>query len=341
MSQSEDSNIPSTRGSWRGVAIVIGLMFVGLIAAYASGVFDRGPAKTQTLTSDPIPDRYDSGRAFGYLEQLCDLGPRPSGSQSMERQQKFLAKILESNGADVSLQTFEIRHPETGETVPMANVIASWHSERPKRFLLCAHYDTRPFPDQDRVNRRGTFVGANDGASGVAALVELSHQFSDLPSDVGVDVVLFDGEEFVFDEDRDDYFLGSSFFAEKYNASPPAIPYRAGVLLDMVGDRELKLYYESNSLEFAPDVVRSIWDTADKLGVRAFVPRRRHRVDDDHVPLNQIAKIPTIDIIDFDYPSPGLGAPQYWHTEQDIPQNCSGESLAAVVWVVHQWLLQQ
>ena len=171
--------------------------------------------------------------------------------------------------------------------------------------------------------------------------MELANQLGDLPADVGVDLVAFDGEEFVFEQGRDDYFLGSTFFAEKYKSSPPAVPYKAGVLLDMIGDRELSIYYELNSLRFAKPVANEIWKTARKLRVRAFIPRGRHKIDDDHIPLNEIAKIPTVDLIDFDYPRPGFGAPSYWHTEQDIPENCSGQSIAAVVWVVHEWLKQQ
>ena len=95
--------------------------------------------------------------------------------------------------------------------------------------------------------------------------------------------MLFDGEEFVWEQGRDEYFLGSKFFARTYIADPPDISYRAGILLDMVADRELRIYYEHNSLNYAPDVARSIWKTADRLGVRAFVPRARHRIDDDHI----------------------------------------------------------
>jgi len=259
----------------------------------------------------------------------------------MAQQQALLKQIFERNGGRVTMQTFDIRHPEDGSAVPMANLIARWYSDRPQRFLVCAHYDTRPYPDQDRQAPKGVFVGANDGASGAAALAELSYHLDDLPSDFGVDLVLFDGEEFIWQQGRDEYFLGSKFFAEKYQASPPPIPYRAGILLDMVGDRELKIYYERNSMRYARDVAVSIWQTAQRLGVTAFVPRTRHEVLDDHLPLNQIAGIPTVDLIDFDYPRPGIGAPSYWHTEDDIPANCSGESLAVVVWVVHQWLKQQ
>lgn len=319
------------------------LFFGGLwIVAVSAGWLDfHAGSSSDRPTVTPIPASYDADRAMGYLVQLCEFGPRPSGSPGMLRQQQLLKQFFSDRGGTVSMQTFEIRHPEDGSAVPMKNLIASWGSERRKRYLLCAHYDTRPYPDMDRRNRRGTFIGANDGASGTAALMELAHQLNDLPSDVGVDIVLFDGEEFIFEQGRDDYFLGSTFFAEKYKAEPPQISFVAGVLLDMIGDRELKIFYEENSLKYARDVAKSLWSVADQLGVRAFVPRSRHNIQDDHLPLNKIAGIPTVDVIDFDYPRPGIGVPSYWHTEQDVPANCSGESLAAVVWVVHQWLKQQ
>ncbi len=305
------------------------------------GGFDRGPSN-QSLSAVAVPAPYDADRAFGYLEQLCDLGPRPTGSPAMEEQRKRLEQFFIEQGAEVRIQQESVRHPLTGESVTMANLIASWHPERPKRFLLCAHYDTRPYPDQDPHDPRGVFVGANDGASGTAALMELSHHLHDLPDHVGVDIVLFDAEEFVFEEGRDDYFLGSIHFAQQYRMNPPPVRYTSGILLDMVGDKELRLLYERNSMRYARDVAVSVWKTAANLGVRAFVPRTRSQpIRDDHLPLNEIARIPTIDIIDFDYPRPGFGAPQYWHTQQDIPENCSGESLATVVWVVHEWLRRQ
>lgn len=334
-------NRSSKRWSHPGWFLATGVLLGALLwLGFSSRWFDRGP-DTNAVALASLPAQYDAGRAMGYLVQICDLGPRYSGSLGMKRQQELLQSFFEARGGVVRFQTFDIRHPEDGSAVPMANLIASWHPQRPKRFLLCAHYDTRPYPDSDPRNKRGVFVGANDGASGTAALMELAHQLNDLPADVGVDLVLFDGEEFVWQQGRDDYFLGSTFFAEKYRSDPPAVPYQAGILLDMVGDRELKIYYEQNSMKYAREVAKSIWRTADSLGVQAFIARTRHRIEDDHIPLNEIARIPTVDLIDFDYPRPGFGAPSYWHTEQDVPANCSGESLAAVVWVVHEWLKRQ
>lgn len=275
---------------------------------------------------------FDGQRAYGYLKAICDLGPRFSGSPGMARQQELLKTHFERQGAKVSFQQFQVRHPITGNPVAMANLIAEFHPERRERILLCAHYDTRPFPDRDRRNPQGTFIGANDGASGVAVLMELGQFMRDLPGDLGVDFVLFDGEELVY-RDTDRYFLGSEFFAREYaRGALGGVRYRWGILLDMVGDADLQIFQErySLSLREVQPLVRSIWATARQLGVREFIPRAKHTVRDDHLPLNQIARIPTCDIIDFDYP--------YWHTEQDVPQRCSADSLGKVGSVMLQWL---
>ena len=334
-----DQKPPRHRGFSQRIVLVAGLFLAGILLVW----FTQGgdPRSVESISEVAIPKKYNSDRAMGYLKHLCDFGPRPSGSPAMQAQQDALQKFFALRGADVVRQEFQTRHPETGEPVAMANLIARWGINRPKRFLFCAHYDTRPFPDRDRNNRKGVFIGANDGASGTAGLMELSHHFADLPEDIGIDLVLFDGEEFVFEQGRDDYFLGSTHFAKSYQLNPPPIAYEAGVLLDMIGDRELKIYYEQNSMKYARDVAKSVWKTAKRLKVKAFIPRIRHNVSDDHLPLNNLAKIPTIDLIDFDYPRPGLGQPSYWHTEQDVPENCSGESIAVVVWVLHQWILNQ
>lgn len=315
------------------------------LIAVSLGMFDRGVIAPQRPSRGPIPEQYDALRAMTYLRDLCELGPRPSGSAAMERQQRYLDSFFQERGAKVTRQVFETRNPNDGSPVEMTNLIASWNTGQEKRYIFCAHYDTRPFPDRDRTNPKGVFVGANDGASGVAGLMELANQFEDLPSDIGVDLVAFDGEEFVWEDGRDNYFLGSTYFANQYKNQRAADlngpRYQAGVLFDMIGDKELKIYYEQNSLKYAKPVARDFWKEAQRLGVKAFVMRPRHNIRDDHLPLNQIAGIPTIDVIDFDYPRPGIGAPSYWHTEQDTPDNCSGESIAAVVWVAHQWLLSK
>ena len=325
-------------GICAGVALVLGWIAFELRRGNDGWFVAAATSDSEDDGSFVIPAAYDPDRAFGYLKAICDFGPRPSGTAAMAFQQVFLESFFTERGGKVARQSFEVRHPETGQPVRITNLIASWNPDAAKRYLLGAHYDTRPFPDSDQRNPKGIFIGANDGASGTAALMEWSHHFDDLPDDVGVDVVLFDGEELVYDNRRDEYFLGSTYFAQQH-AATPATNYVGGILLDMVGDKYLQLFYERNSLRLAPEITRSIWETARQLGSRQFVPRARHEIRDDHLPLNKIANIPTTDLIDFDYPRPG--ATSYWHTTLDTPAQCSGRSLAHVVYVLDTWLQSQ
>jgi Peptidase family M28 len=268
-------------------------------------------------------------RAFGYLVKICRIGPRPSGSHGMTEQQRLLSEHFTKLEAQVQFQSFDAVHPLDGSAVRMNNMIVSWNPASRERVLLACHYDTRPFPDRDPKNPRGTFVGANDGASGVALFMELGHHMKNLNPTYGVDFVFFDGEELVFG-DQGKYFLGSEYFATEYFKNPPNYKYVCGVLVDMIGDRDLALYWEKNSIKFAPQVAESIWKTAKDLKIDEFIPRKKHEIQDDHLPLNQIAGIPTCDIIDFDY--------RYWHTAGDVPARCSGQSLAKVGRVLLAWL---
>jgi hypothetical protein len=287
-------------------------------------------AKPQAARKNPV----DGMRAFRYLEQLCDLGPRPSGSAAMKEQQRIVREHFEKLGGRVTMQPFRASNPLGGEPVSMSNMLVEWHPDRKERVLLVAHYDTRPLPDRDpdpTQQRFGKFIGANDGASGTALLMELAHLMPQFEGKLGVDFLLVDGEELVYVENRDPYLLGSTWFAQQFKRNPPAHKYRWGVVLDMVGDESLQVYQEQHSVVWQDTrpLVKEIWGTAAKLGVKEFVPRARHVVKDDHLPLRNIAKIPTCDVIDFDYPA--------WHTTRDTPQQCSPTSLAKVGWVIYEW----
>ncbi len=284
----------------------------------------------------------NSQRAFSYLQTVCDLGPRPSGSEAIKKLQKLVTDHCEKLGAKVDRQSFMARHPENGSPVEMTNLIIRWQPELTNRVLLCAHYDTRPFPDRDPRRPRGVFIGANDGGSGVALCMELAHVFEKTKFKVGVDFVLFDGEEFLFDDNRDRhlYFLGSIHFAQQVAAKALPGTYSKGILVDMIADKELDLYYEENSMRFAPQLCEEVWSIAKRLKIDSFKPRRRHDIRDDHLELNRIAKIPTIDLIDFDYPKVG-SRESYWHTEQDLPNKCSGKSICKVGDVLIEWLKAQ
>jgi Peptidase family M28 len=288
------------------------------------------PEEEALLAPAPI----DGGRAYGYLKQICALGPRPAGSAANARQRTLVAEHFKKLGATVREQPFSAHDPLSGASVAMVNLIGSWFPDRTERVVIGVHYDTRPYPDRDPDpnQRRAAFIGANDGASGVASLMELAHHLSQSPTPWGVDLVLFDGEELVYDQ-VGDYFLGSKEFGRAYVADQRAggskARYVAGLVLDMVGDRNLLIEQEEFSVTLAPWLVRDIWTVAQRVNARAFRNRTGQAVSDDHLALND-AGIPTIDIIDFDYP--------YWHTAQDLPEHCSGASLAEVGRVVTAWL---
>lgn len=307
-----------------------------------------------TLTATGPQNPIDGDRAMGYLRDICDLGPRISGSPAMVKQQEMIVAHFKPLADDVELQRFTAKHPvRSAQRVPLANLIARWRPAAPRRVMLCAHYDTRPLPDQDpnpRARRSGVCLGANDGASGAALLMELGHLMAEefeqvaTDSDFGVDFVLFDAEELVYSE-RDPYFLGSQWFGMQYKQRRPVTPpeggkpvawrYDAAVLVDMIGDADLDLYYEGhsyNSRQSRP-ICQEIWRVAEQLGVKEFKQRVRHTVSDDHLALRKFGGIRAIDIIDFDYP--------YWHTTGDTPDKCSGRSLAKVGWVLWEWLKER
>jgi hypothetical protein len=275
---------------------------------------------------------FNGQRAYASLKELCTIGPRPSGSPGMGLQQKLLITYFEGLHGQVEQQRFSVKHPRDNVNVTMTNILVHWHPEAKKRILLCAHYDTLPYPLRDENDPQGRFVGANDNASGVAVLLEMAHDMPTLRCKYGVDFLLLDGEELVFDTQTDPFFLGSRYFAEQYVQNPPSYRYRWAVLLDMVGDADLQIYQERNSARWADTrpLVNDIWATAARLGVQEFIAKPKHEMEDDHLMLHEIGHIPCIDIIDFDYPA--------WHTQGDVPERCSALSLAKVGWVIEEWL---
>jgi len=300
---------------------------VAVVAAISASTWSPGTRADESAVS--------GARAMRHLVELCDLGPRPSGSAGMARQRELLAAHFRAAGARVEGQAFQVRDRRTGAPVHMENLVVTWHPDRRERVLLGAHYDTRPYPDLDPVDPRGVFVGANDGASGTALLMELARFMPDLAGPAGVDFVLFDAEEYVFGV-GDPYCLGSNFFARQYAADQAAgragHRYVCAVVLDMVADRNLEIWQERHSLSWPESrpLVEEIWDVARRLDEPRFVSRPRHAVQDDHMPLRMIGRIPACDVIDFDYPQ--------WHTTADTPEHCSPESLEAVGRVMLEWL---
>lgn len=345
MSQKKHSNADTSAADKpaKGQTLFLGSTVAVLLAAIVYFALFKQDSNGETrrkrgvLTLEQIP--FDGQAALEWVERVCAIGPRYSGSKGMEQQQQMLVQHFQSLGGKVEMQKFDVRHPVNGQRVPMANLIVRWHPDRKERIMFCAHYDTRPFPDRDPIDPKGVFIGANDGGSGVGVLAEFGKHMAKFDSTLGVDFVLFDGEELVY-SDKDRYFIGSEEFAKAYAANKQrGYQYRAAVLLDMVGDQYLDLYQERNGLRWRDSrwIVESIWKKAAELGVNEFIPRPYNmELRDDHIMLHDIGKIPAIDIIDFRYRSPR--GENYWHTRKDTPDKCSALSLAKVGWVIHEWL---
>ena len=283
----------------------------------------------------------DAKRAFSYLIKICDLGSRTTGSDGMRKQQTMLEKHFTKLGATIAWQEFDMRHPERGEMIVVRNLIVRWEPEKTERVLLCTHYDTRPFPVNDLRNPKGLFVGANDGGSGTALFMELGHVLQDLPLNVGVDMVFFDAEELVYDEQRDPFFVGSKYFSQAYVDDPSGPRYRCGILVDMIADADLQLFQEQNSVKYSRTLVDEVWGIAKELKIKEFKPTVGYEIKDDHLPLNTIAKIPVIDLIDFDYTRGVPKGKSFWHTMGDTPDKCSGSSMVKVGNVLLEWMKRQ
>jgi glutaminyl-peptide cyclotransferase len=338
MGKSQTRPTPPALNKRRGLWLALPIFLVG--TALSVAFFPRSRLDEANAEMAVTPAPIDGARAYKYLKQICEIGPRIAGSEANARQRKMVSQHFEKHGGTVREQPFTGIDPRSNARVDMVNLVGSWYPDRMDRVVIGVHYDTRPHPDEDKdpVKRAGTFLGANDGASGVAMLMEIAHHLDTLQTPWGVDLVLFDGEELVYgggNNQDGEYFLGSKEFAKRYadGVDDKSIKYRysAGLVLDMIGDKNLNIDREPHSIDFAPALVRDVWTVAKQLKATAFRPREGRAVNDDHLPLNN-AGIPAIDLIDFDYP--------YWHTSEDLPDKCSGASLEQVGKVVTGWLGQ-
>ncbi len=313
---------PSVRRLVLGAAAVMLAVIVG--AAAWRGAQGNADSRTQPAPPAAAARRFDGERAYELLKKQVAFGPRVPGQPGHTACRDFLLQELKLLADEASLQEFT--QNVGGRRLPMANLLARWKPKSPGGVLLAAHWDTRPTADQDPdPSKRGQpIAGANDGASGVAVLLELARRFKAAPPPVPVLIVLFDGEDYGPGLDR--MFLGSRHFAARLPDNCP----REGVLLDMVGDRDLRIPQEWNSLQGAPDVIREVYDVAHRLGYRREFPKEAGgEIQDDHVPLLRRG-LKVIDLIDFDYPP--------WHTLADTPDKCSAKSLQAVGDVVGEWV---
>jgi glutaminyl-peptide cyclotransferase len=270
------------------------------------------------VSCDRRPE-FDGQRAYADLLKQCSFGPRVAGTEAHQKTAEFLLASLRETTDICRVQRFSVFDSLAGHSREMINIIASYYPEQERRVLLCAHWDSRPYSDEDPDSSRHVLPvpGANDGASGTAVLLEMGRLLGDFRPPVGVDLVLFDGEDYGTDDWLGGWLMGSRYFV---NSNPRYRP-RVAILVDMIGDNDLQIYKEGFSQKYAGDLNDYIWSVAAEMGVEAFIDSVKYEVSDDHVSL--LSKgIKAIDIIDFDYP--------YWHTQEDTPEKCSQESLEMV-----------
>ncbi len=299
-----------------------GVLFGGLVAAIAIAIaffFFMKKEKTP-LTLPP----FSAENAFALLQKQCDFGPRVPGTNAHDSCRAFLVAELRKYAGNVVEQSFNHTTPRLPNEVRLTNIIASFNVNAKRRVLLGAHWDSRPWADEDAdsLQHKTPVLGANDGASGVAILLEMARVIKSSPPPVGVDIILFDGEDLGAPGESRTYAIGSQHYARNKASSYNPL---FGIVLDMVGDKDLQIYQEGNSVRYAGGVVERVWKLAARLGIREFIAGPRHEVFDDHIAFIE-AGIPTIDLIDFDYP--------HWHTTQDTPDKCSPASLEKVGKVV-------
>ena len=268
---------------------------------------------------------FDEDNAFQYLLKQCSFGPRNPSSEGYYKCLSFMIDELDKTAEDIIVQEFTYQEKKNRTRHNLQNVIARFNVESEFQTVISCHWDTRPWADseENRKDRNTPIIGANDGASGVAVLLELARIMGENPPPIGVNLVFFDGEDMGIPGENETYCQGSRYFAKNL---PIPKPYEA-INLDMVGDKQLHLPVEKYSLEFHPQLVRYLWRRADEMGLDAFDITPQHAIYDDHVPLYRIAGIPSIDLIDFKYPNPYAN---FWHTLDDLPENCSAESLGQV-----------
>lgn len=274
------------------------------------------------------PD-FNSSNAFQFLIDQVNLGPRNSGSKGHTKAKEYLVEKLKAFSDRTIEQNF-VYHDKRDSLIKHngTNIVASFNLQpsTPGRIMLAAHWDTRPFADKEKDTSKifKPIQGANDGASGVAVLLEIARVLKDNPIDIGVDIILFDLED-IGDNTityalapGNPYCIGSEYFANNLGNYKPVY----GILLDMVGDKNLVIPKEENSYYSATEIVEKIWNAAKKVNAKAFVDKIGEGVMDDHIHfLNRGIKV--VDLIHSPFPD-------YWHTSEDKIDKCSPKSLKQV-----------
>lgn len=312
------------------------LLMAVLFAACGSN--KKTPAAADAAAAEPVGPAFNADSAYAYCARQCDFGPRTMNSTAHDECEKWIINEFKRHGMTVTPQRTTLTGYD-GTQLKATNIIASYRPGLTTRVLVCAHWDSRPWADNDpdSTNWHKPVMAANDGASGVAVMLELARLISadTTKLGVGVDFVCFDAEDWGVPQwadaqgGDDSWALGAQYWAK--NPHKQGYEARFGVLLDMVGGQGARFYREGFSLQYAPGIVDKVWAAAKTVGFGSLFPDSDGgMITDDHVPVNETAKIPTVDIIPY-YPDcrqSNFGPT--WHTVSDDMQHIDRATLKAV-----------
>lgn len=308
------------------------LILIALVWACGNPAKKTG-ATVEDKPAKPYPD-FSADSAYAFIQKQVDFGPRVPETKGHEDTKNWLLTKFNSYGFTTQTQDFEAKTYD-GLTWSLSNVIASYNPEATKRILLAAHWDTRRIADKDTERINEPIDGANDGGSGVGVLLEIARVIGtqELKPDVGIDIILFDGEDDGEPESTKQrntskvwWCLGSQYWSK--NKHTPNYSAYYGILVDLVGAKGTRFYREGYSRQYASGILKKVWDNAAQIGQGDFfLPRDAPEILDDHVFVNRDAGIPMIDIIEF---SPDYGFGQYHHKHSDTMEIIGRRTLEAV-----------
>lgn len=283
------------------------------------------PAQNQAATI--YAPEFNADSAYVYIKQQVDFGPRVPNTKAHDGCAKYLETKLREFTPDVEVQTGDMKAYD-GTVLHIKNIIGVIHPEKHKKILLCAHWDSRPWADEDSVDTKKPIDAANDAGSGIAVMLEIARDLQKKAPDVGVIILMEDAEDYGQSSNADSYALGMQYWAKNLDKTKYVADY--GILLDMVGAPDARFLQEEFSMKYAPNIVDKVWQQARLSGAsNYFIMSPAAGITDDHLPINEIASIPTIDIVDYDQSRPkGFG--YYWHTHADNMKIIDKNTLKAV-----------
>lgn len=319
--------------------IMIALLIVALIAGAAFNFLPSNKAEVSETEEiekvQPVGPDFNADSAYIYLQEQCNFGPRTMNSTAHDKCEKWIIQKFEQYGCKVTTQKATLNGYD-GTPLRSTNIMASYNPEATTRIMFCAHWDCRPWADNDpdSTNWHKPIIAANDAASGVGVMIELARILKGSGLELGVDFICFDAEDygtpqwFEGEDPGDTWALGAQYFA---NNLPEGYAPRYGILLDMIGGVGAKFYREGMSMQYAPAIVKKVWNAARQVGYGSYFPKADGgMITDDHIPVNQTANIPCIDVIPY-YPDCAQSSfGPTWHTIADNMDNIDKNTLKAV-----------